>query len=748
MQEEYGIKLKILTDGLKNSVAQVKGMIHRFTDDIKQDTDIKITINPDYNINKLTDYKNKIESMLNKLKEQRDFPGAWAPDEKLNFKIAKYEAGLKAVKERIAELGNEADDTKQKMSGISVSANMSNKTIVNGFKDSWRSIKKFAFALLSVRGIFGLIRKASSSYMTQDTQLAKQMQKTWASLGALMAPIIETIVKWIRIAAAYINYFVKALTGKDLIGKATKKINAYNKSIGGTAKSAKSLKKELTSLDEVTNLSFDDASTTGIEDAGAAFDDFKDIKLDKKVTDMLDSVAKVVKKVGEFLKPVIDWAKKHPDTVLKILGGALLLKTLTKLVGGKGLLATLAGNLGTLATIGVVVAGVDLIYNAVTGRHLITDLKDIITGLKELHDNIDANTKQSEENTKANKKRNEIYEQGLKDGKKTNEQYKKEADFLLSTTKRRQRDNDTLLDQLTIKGMFNGANKKVYKQEQNNHKVTYDNLVLLKKYNKEGKLTVDQKKDYQQALVDELAWLDKELDRTDLSTEQTKKYKKQVKELKDQFEGLTGRTYNAKVDVSTKEATEKVNALTHGPLNILTNGVWKAKTDVDDKMAKDKAAKLKDSLSAFAKKYSPQVDLKVGTKTAKKNLVDFIKKSNKAMVATNLVNALKASALQALLDAIPAYDVGTPYVPNDQLAMVHKGEAIIPKKFNNAQTFSQTSDETNALLVEVNQNLIELRNRPNILAVNGRELAQATYNDYQNEGNRLNQSMTIKRSGN
>ena len=52
-----------------------------------------------------------------------------------------------------------------------------------------------------------------------------------------------------------------------------------------------------------------------------------------------------------------------------------------------------------------------------------------------------------------------------------------------------------------------------------------------------------------------------------------------------------------------------------------------------------------------------------------------------------------------------------------------------------------------ALLVEVNQNLIELRNRPNVLEVNGKELAQATYNDFQNEGGRLNQSMTIKKVG-
>lgn len=32
--------------------------------------------------------------------------------------------------------------------------------------------------------------------------------------------------------------------------------------------------------------------------------------------------------------------------------------------------------------------------------------------------------------------------------------------------------------------------------------------------------------------------------------------------------------------------------------------------------------------------------------------------------------------------SVPQYDVGTPFVPSDQLALIHKGEAIIPAKYN------------------------------------------------------------------
>lgn len=40
---------------------------------------------------------------------------------------------------------------------------------------------------------------------------------------------------------------------------------------------------------------------------------------------------------------------------------------------------------------------------------------------------------------------------------------------------------------------------------------------------------------------------------------------------------------------------------------------------------------------------------------------------------------------------IPSYDVGTNYVPNDGLAMLHKGEAVVPAKFNNSGGGDMTS---------------------------------------------------------
>lgn len=63
-----------------------------------------------------------------------------------------------------------------------------------------------------------------------------------------------------------------------------------------------------------------------------------------------------------------------------------------------------------------------------------------------------------------------------------------------------------------------------------------------------------------------------------------------------------------------------------------------------------------------------------------------------------------------LIKGIKSYDVGTNYVPEDQLAFVHKGEAIVPKKYNTGSYSSSSSDETNYLLSQI------------ITAINGIEI--------------------------
>lgn len=56
---------------------------------------------------------------------------------------------------------------------------------------------------------------------------------------------------------------------------------------------------------------------------------------------------------------------------------------------------------------------------------------------------------------------------------------------------------------------------------------------------------------------------------------------------------------------------------------------------------------------------------------------------------------------------IPGYAVGTNYVPNDQLAMVHKGEAIIPARYN--KPYTPETGNSDAVIAQMTQEIANLR---------------------------------------
>ena len=158
-------------------------------------------------------------------------------------------------------------------------------------------IKRFAFSLFSVRSIWTLVSKASSAYLSQDTELADKLQSVWAGLGAMLAPIIEGIANILIKAVGYINIFIKTLTGVDLLARASAK------SISKTTKSAKSLNKALAGFDELNNLDSDTGS--GLDTGINPFAGIKDEEL---------PWANKVKEFGE-------WVKNNIPTVTGLLLG-------------------------------------------------------------------------------------------------------------------------------------------------------------------------------------------------------------------------------------------------------------------------------------------------------------------------------------------------------------------------------------------------------------------------------------------
>lgn len=95
--------------------------------------------------------------------------------------------------------------------------------IGKSFTDGIKSIKKFTLGLLSVRTAFSTISKAVQSYLSYDSQLSDSIQNCWNVLGSQLAPILEFVVGLFSKAVSYVNAFIQALTGINLVARANKK---------------------------------------------------------------------------------------------------------------------------------------------------------------------------------------------------------------------------------------------------------------------------------------------------------------------------------------------------------------------------------------------------------------------------------------------------------------------------------------------------------------------------------------------
>lgn len=227
---------------------------------------------------------------------------------------------------------------------ISTGITESTSLLTKGLEKMTSKIKRFGLSLFSIRSIWALVSKASSAYLAQDTEKANELQSVWAGLGAMLAPILDGLTKILMKAVGYINIFIKALTGVDLLAKASAK------SMDKAAKSAKGLNKSLAGFDELNNLDTDSGSN-----------------IDTGISNPFASIQNVELPWAETIKAFGEWCKENLPTVIGLLGGltAGILAVKSGLVGilatkfGTTTLAVIAGII--LAVIGVIKLIGDLI---------------------------------------------------------------------------------------------------------------------------------------------------------------------------------------------------------------------------------------------------------------------------------------------------------------------------------------------------------------------------------------------------
>ena len=262
-----------------------------------------------------------------------------------------------------------------------------NKETSKGLKEGVKSLKRFGLALFSVGSIYATVSKASSAYLSQDTELAQKLQNVWVGLGSFLEPLLNTLSNALLKGLGYLNVFVKALTGTDYIARANAK---------ALSKQTEAQKK----LNKVTqDYDFDvirkQQDLTSSKSAETDFSGIEIPELDDKIVRKLQNLAKLLKENENLVKAV--------GIALGVTFGAVaiakLLKNIGSLIGSAGAgtgLAGLSGILKFLGTIGVISISVALLYTALTGRDLIEDFKEIKKGIKDLDDARNESVEKSE----------------------------------------------------------------------------------------------------------------------------------------------------------------------------------------------------------------------------------------------------------------------------------------------------------------------------------------------------------------
>lgn len=170
--------------------------------------------------------------------------------------------------------------------------------INNSLSKTVKRVANWGIAIFGIRTAYGAVRSAMSTLEQYDTQMANNVKYIQYALANTLLPVIQTILNLVVKLLQYINYIVKAWTGKNLF----KTAGAFK----DAQKNAKGLNKELNktvaSFDEMNVLS--DSSSAG----GSGVSDIATPNID---------LTGLQGEVPQWLQWIVD----HKDEILAIMAG-------------------------------------------------------------------------------------------------------------------------------------------------------------------------------------------------------------------------------------------------------------------------------------------------------------------------------------------------------------------------------------------------------------------------------------------
>ena len=685
--EKYGLELDLLITKFKNKVNQVKNDIRSLGQEAKANVgDIQVDINMKTLDKDIASVRAQIQSLNEQMAEYQKYGYTSSPLYKSlaqDLDIATQK--LQAFEQAQAEANEEMEKSER------ISARSSIK-IGKNFNSLTKKISRYALSLFSLGTIYSLVSRASSAYLSQDIELANKLQSAWIGLGAILAPVIEKMADLIIRLVSYVNVFVTALTGVNYIAQATAKY------MNNVADSAKKANKQLASFDELNNLSDSTTSTA----TNNPFEVFEDVKLNPKIVESLQDLAYWLKENWNWIK-VVGATLLTVFAVSKLAGAVRGIGTVTSALGMSGLMGALAPflTLGAIAITFYIAGNVEKELN-----ELQTRLEKIRNTASEARQNwLDTNPAVED-----------VYETMNVNNQAALDALDKMYDFGVGMLEL----GDDHLKNAEMVVVLAG-----------------DNLDYLKEIYEQGGMNNEE----QQELVDKLM---RQLDVNNLIIQKMERLGMDTTKVKDINKEYAQFTYDIYQNMLNQgyaqdEVLEKLG-LTKTDIEDIYEYTNNNEAILNfDANTTDLRQKLDDALEAADKDYSNWLtDLADGVSSFFEGLFGSLG-SRLSSLTSSLFGSNRPTTNP--LKRLASYDVGTNYVPSDMLAMVHKGETIIPKKFNNKEFLSNMgSDETNALLVQVIDRLDNINFQPYVTV---KDVGSASVN-YINEQNRYQGRSVIK----
>ena len=270
MNEEFQIALSLAIN--ESSIAKVKERLKELKKELQTTIEVNVEVAkpkmpkidppiivPVIHTDGIKDYTAQIEFLKEKIEDLQATLSMVDPSDSKSdvlwyrMELEKAQNQLLDLINKQNNLGKETEDTAKKAS------KMSFQKIADSIKQATKNAKVFTMALIGIRSVYFGIRKAMTTYLSQNQELQNKLNACYYALGSLFAPILERIINIFVKLIGYVNVFLRAL------GFAGINMANFGKKASGSAKSAKEIKKSLSGFDELNNIGGDDSSGGGAD---------------------------------------------------------------------------------------------------------------------------------------------------------------------------------------------------------------------------------------------------------------------------------------------------------------------------------------------------------------------------------------------------------------------------------------------------------------------------------------------------